>query len=329
MTSPEFNALRTLSAKVGSDPSLVQAAGGNTSIKADGVMWIKASGTWLRDAAAKDIFVPLDLARLTAALAADDPACESCTDFVRQDINPLGLRPSIETSVHGLMPQKAVVHVHCVNTIAHAIRSDAEQVLGEKLKAFNWAFVPYARPGLMLSRAIRKAYRPGVDVLVLGNHGLAVAADTVAEAEALLHRVVAALAGPVRDFGKPDLEALSKAAAGSDYRLPEDPACHALALDGAVRTFVCNNVYYPDHVVFLGTSIPASLASGAAAVALPGLGVLVNSSAKPSVEPMLRCAGDVFARLPANAPLKALTATEIDQLLNWDAEKYRQTMKQV
>ena len=105
MNTAEFKALRHLSAKVGSDPLLVQAAGGNTSIKDEGVMWIKASGTWLRDAEAKDIFVPLDFVRLSAALAADDPACESCTDFVRQDINPLGLRPSIETSVHGLMPQ--------------------------------------------------------------------------------------------------------------------------------------------------------------------------------------------------------------------------------
>ncbi len=147
----------------------------------------------------------------------------------------------------------------------------------------------------MLSRAIRKAYRPGVDVLVLGNHGLAVAADTVAEAEALMVRVVTALAGPVRDLGTPDLEALSKVAAGSDYRLPEDPACHAVALDKDVRAAACNNVYYPDHVVFLGTSIPATLASGAAAVALPGLGVLVSKTAKPSVEPMLRCAGTCSA----------------------------------
>ena len=71
------------------------------------------------------------------------------------------------------------------------------------------------------------------------------------------------------------------------------------------------------------------MASGAAAVAIPGRGVLVNVAAKPSIEPMVRCAGDVFRRLPATAPLKALTAGEIDQLLNWDAEKYRQTMKAV
>ena len=38
--------------------------------------------------------------------------------------------------------------------------------------------------------------RPGVDVLVLGNHGLAVAADTVEDAEALLDKVVAAVTRP-------------------------------------------------------------------------------------------------------------------------------------
>ena len=329
MNTTEFNALRKLSAKVGSSPLLVQAAGGNTSIKQDGVMWIKASGTWLRDAEAKDIFVPLDFARLSAALAADDPACESCTDFVRQDINPLGLRPSIETSVHGLMPQKVVVHVHCVNTIALAIRSDGEALLGEKLKDFSWAWVPYARPGLMLSRAIRKALRPGVDVLILGNHGLAVAAESVAGAEALMNKVVAALAAPIRDFGKPDLAGLSAICADSSYRLPTDVECHAFALNDETRTSVCGNVYYPDHVVFLGTAIPEDLPSDAVAVAIPGKGVLLHKDAKPSVEPMLRCAGDVFRRLPEAAALKALTAAEIDQLLNWDAEKYRQTMKAV
>lgn len=329
MNTAEFKALRRLSAQAGSDPLLVQAAGGNTSIKDDGVMWIKASGTWLRDAEAKDIFVPLDLARLSAALAADDPACESCTDFVRQDINPLGLRPSIETSVHGLMPQKIVLHVHCVNTIALAIRSDGEALLGEKLKGFSWAFVPYARPGLMLSRAIRSAWKPGVDVLILGNHGLAVAAASVPEAESLMNKVVAALAAPVRDFGTPDTPALSAMAAGSNYRLPDDAACHAIALNDEARKAACGSVFYPDHVVFLGTTIPEEVSSNAVAVAIPGKGVLLHKDAKPSVEPMLRCAGDVFRRVPAGVPLKALTAAEIDQLLNWDAEKYRQTMKAV
>lgn len=324
----EFEDLRKLSARLGADPLLVQAAGGNTSLKQGGVMWIKASGTWLMEAAAKDIFVPLDLAALGKALAEDSPDCESCVNFVRQDLNPLGLRPSIETSVHGLMPQRVVLHVHCVNTIAWAIREDAESQLSARLTAFNWSFIPYARPGLQLSRAIREALKPGSDVMVLQNHGLAVAAETVAEAAALLGRVVEALQCPLRDFGTPDMAALEALAKDTGYMPARDPHAHAPALDPMVLQLGCANVYYPDHVVFLGTEIPLDMATGAAAIAVPGKGVLVKKDAKPAIEPMLRCLGDVFRRTTADARLKQLTREEIGALLNWDAEKYRQTLNQ-
>ncbi len=326
MASDELETLRHLSARVGSDPLLVQAAGGNTSLKRDGVMWIKASGTWLRDALRSDIFVPLDLARLTAALAADDPACEACTDFVRADLNARGLRPSIETSVHGLMPQRVVIHVHCVSTIAHVIQEDAERLTTEWLKGFNWAFVPYARPGLNLARAIKQALRPSVDVLVLGNHGLAVAGESVSAAEGLLDRVVEALRLAPRSLGSPDRGALAAKATGTEYRLPDDPACHGIALDPWARDLGCAHVFYPDHAVFLGTEIPEDLGKGAPAVVVPGAGVLVHKTAKPAIEPMLRCLADVFRRLAPGTKLKALTPAEIGQLLNWDAEKYRQSL---
>jgi rhamnose utilization protein RhaD (predicted bifunctional aldolase and dehydrogenase) len=324
----EFEALRQLSAKFGADPRLVQAAGGNTSIKQQGVMWIKASGTWLMQALKTDIFVPLDLAALSQALSEDSPDCESCLLFVRQDLNASGLRPSIETSVHGLMPQRVVVHVHCVNTIALAIQENAEALLGERLFGFNWSFIPYARPGLQLSRAIRAHLKPGSNVMILQNHGLAVAASTVSEAENVLDEVVEALQCPQRVLATPDREALESASAGTDYVPARDPLAHTPALDAVTLAFGCANVYYPDHVVFLGTSIPTDISTGAVAVAVPGKGMLVRKDAKPSVEPMLRCLGDVFSRIPTDAKLKALTAAEIDQLLNWDAETYRQTLKQ-
>ncbi len=322
-----FEDLRKLSAKVGANPLLVQAAGGNTSIKQDGLMWIKASGTWLRDAETKDIFVPLDFARLQVALDADDPACEACTDFVINERNPGGLRPSIETSVHGIMPQRVVVHLHCVNTIAWAILLDAEQQLAKHLHAFNWAYVPYARPGLQLCRAIKKAKRPDTNVLVLGNHGLVVGAETVTDAKYLLEEVVAAMQRPANPPLLPDLAALTKIAAGTNYQLPEDESCHGFAMDTANCARAANAVYYPDHVVFLGQHLPATLDTEAAAVALPGLGVLVHKDAKPSVEPMLACLSNVFARIGTHEKLNPLTPHDIGALLNWDAEKYRQNLK--
>jgi len=324
----ELGDLKILSAKAGADPLLVQAAGGNTSLKDHGVMWIKASGTWLRDAASRDIFVPVDHGALMAALANNDPRCESCVDFVRGDLNALGLRPSIETTVHALMPQRVVVHVHCVNTIAWAIRSDGEAQLGEKLKGFNWSFIPYARPGLPLSAAIAARRKPGTDVLVLGNHGLVVAADTVAAAEALLDAVVNAVRRSARAAKAPDLKALTKLVAGTDYVVAPDPETHALATDELALKRGARAVFYPDHVVFLGTEVSTSLAQGGPLIALSGLGVLLRKDAKPAIEPMGRCLADVMRRVEEHDPLAALTAGDIDRLVNWDAEKYRQTLTQ-
>ena len=323
----ELDRLRTLSARVGSDPLLVQAAGGNTSLKDDGVMWIKASGTWLKDAMARDIFVPLDHAAILAALAKNDPACESCTSFVRTDLNSTGLRPSIETTVHALMPQRVVVHVHCVNTIAWAIRADGELRLAEKLKGFDWAWIPYARPGLPLAGAIAARMRKGVNVLVLGNHGLAVAADSVEDAEALLDKVVAAVTRPVRAAAKVDRAALERQSAGTPYSPAVMDETHALATDPLALKRGQHEVFYPDHVVFLGVGVATTFDGNPPLVAIPGVGVLIREDAKPAIEPMGRCLADVMRRVEENDPLVALTDEDVDRLVNWDAEKYRQTLK--
>jgi hypothetical protein len=132
----------------------------------------------------------------------------------------------------------------------------------------------------------------------------------------------------MRSCAEADLEQLHKVSANSDYTPASHVIAHVPALDSSALHLGCTNVYYPDHVVFLGTSIPTDMKSNAPAVAVPGQGVLVRKDAKPSIEPMLRCLGDVFLRTTFDATLKALSATEIDQLLNWDAEKYRQTLKQ-
>jgi rhamnose utilization protein RhaD (predicted bifunctional aldolase and dehydrogenase) len=323
----EREKLRRLSARVGQDPLLVQAAGGNTSLKENDVMWIKASGTWLKDAEARDLFVPLDHAAIMEGLAKNDPACESCTAFVRTDLNSTGLRPSIETTVHALMPQRVVVHVHCVNTIAWAIRSDAEQRLAEKLRGFNWAFIPYARPGLPLAGAIAARLRPGIDVLVLGNHGLAVAADDVDAADALLARVVDALRRPLRAAAAVDMAALERHAAGTPYSPASMPETHALATDPLALKRGASAVFYPDHVVFLGVGVATSFAGDPPLVAIPGVGVLIRKDAKPAIEPMGRCLADVMRRVEEQDALVALTDEDVDRLVNWDAEKYRQTLK--
>jgi rhamnose utilization protein RhaD (predicted bifunctional aldolase and dehydrogenase) len=318
--NPELDRLRALSAECGADIRLVQAAGGNTSVKQDGVMWIKASGTWLKDAAEKDIFVPVAIEPLRAGLASGDPACENCLAYTIDKLNPLSLRPSIETTVHAIMPHRVVVHVHCVETISWAVRQDAKTHLAKRLGDFNWRLVPYVRPGLPLAQAIRSAGGPDADVLIFANHGLAVAANDVAEARVLLFAVVAALRVSPRSATAPVLDGLAK----DGYRLPRDAQAHAVACDPISLAYAKRGSYYPDHVIFIGSGI--SNEAGSPLRVVPGKGVLIAESAKPAVEPMARCLAEVLARIEPGAALHTLTAADEYRLLNWEAEVYRQTM---
>jgi rhamnose utilization protein RhaD (predicted bifunctional aldolase and dehydrogenase) len=326
MADPERDALRSLSATLGRNRLLVQAAGGNTSVKQGGVMWVKASGTWLMHAEEKDIFVPVALAPLLKGLAAGDPACESCTGFVCADLNGNALRPSIETTVHALMPQRVVLHVHCVETLSWAVRMDAETLLAPKLKQFRWRFIPYARPGLPLAHAIRERIESDTDVLVLGNHGLVAAADTIEDAARLLNAVAASLAAPARPSVPPGLEVLETLVRGTPYRVPRDPRIHSLACDPVSLRFALAGTPYPDHAIFLGGGAALWPADARLALA-PGRGTLIHSAApEAAADAMALCLADVLARLEPTAKLRVLTDEDLGRLLNWDAEKYRQAL---
>ncbi|MBB6465656.1 rhamnose utilization protein RhaD (predicted bifunctional aldolase and dehydrogenase) [Aminobacter lissarensis] len=334
----ELEQLKAVSARIGGDPLLTQGAGGNTSLKVGGTLWIKASGTWLAHALERDIMVPVEMAPLIAAVEAIDPAAEQAHQFIVSALNSSGLRPSIETTVHALMPQRVVLHVHCVDTIAHAVRSDCVEQVGPRLDGLNWAYVPYARPGLPLALAISEHRGQRPDVLILANHGLVVAADTVAGAEALLEDVKARLKIPAREARSFGSEKLAQLASGNDYRLPQSDAAHAAATDPASLNLAAKGSLYPDHVIFLGTgsvtardgedvaAVVTRLGTSPVSILFPGTGVLMRTDATPGADVMARCLADVLSRIPENAPMRALTAEEHLQLTDWDAEKYRQDL---
>ena len=60
--------IKSYCAQIGSDPLLVQGAGGNVSWKDGNTLWIKGSGSWLSDALDDEIFIPVDLYNLNKAI---------------------------------------------------------------------------------------------------------------------------------------------------------------------------------------------------------------------------------------------------------------------
>ena len=338
-TAPsDLQTLRRFSAAIGADPLLIQAAGGNTSVKDGAVMWIKASGTLLADALTHDIFVPVDLPAMRSAIAERQPRADQPAEFALSGT----LRPSIETSLHAVFSQLIVVHVHCVNTLAIVIRPDAKALLAERLQGFDWAFVPYGKPGADVAALVMDALGPKTDVMLLGNHGLIVAAETVEAAQMLLAHTVAALSAPVRASLRPDLRTLATHATADFVTLPADHPAHQLALFPDLIAIADAGSLYPDHVIFLGIGVTVlardetcdqagsrratSGLTPPALILVPGAGALMRADAPSGALALAQCLGDVLLRLPEGAAVQTLTFGQNADLLNWDAEKYRQAL---
>lgn len=334
---PAFAELRAVSARLGADPLQVQGAGGNTSLKRGDAMLIKASGLWLAEAETRDVFVPVDLAGLRAAVERDDPGAEAALDHVPAEANPGGLRPSIETTVHAVCPAPVALHTHCVATIAVAMRADGEAVAMAALGGLGAVWVPYVKPGLRLAREIAARLKADTRLIVLGNHGIVACADAPGEAAALLAEAAARLAPAAILDGAAPAPALAEALRGSGYRPLDAPATQALALDPARLARAAAGSFWPDHVIFLGRGLACALPGEMAAQAaerlgrpallfLPGLGAAAREDASAGALALAACVGDVFARAAEGAAFRPFTAGEEDALLNWDAEKYRQSL---
>lgn len=329
---PECRALLRYAAQIGRDAALVQGAGGNVSLKRDGVLWVKASGTWLMHAEARPILVPVHLEKLLAALhEAGGAVPEDTAPFVADALNVSGLRPSSETTLHAALPHPVVVHVHCVETVAWVARADAEAAIAPLLAGLHWAFIPYVRPGAPLTRQILARTAPETDVLVLGKHGLVVGGASTDAAASLLADVQHRLRRPARALPPPRHASLARLAEGTDYEPAEHSAIHAIAMDPASLAVARLGSFYPDHVVFLGPGIvelPPGPPPGRKApmLAAPGIGVLLRRDATAGAAAMARCLADVLARLDPSEPLAPLSRADEAELLGWDAEQYRQKL---
>lgn len=321
-------------AKIGSDPLLVQGAGGNVSWKEDTTLWVKGSGTWLANAQNDEIFVPVALTQLQDAILQNDYSATPQTLFNSK------LRPSIETMLHALLPHKVVVHVHAVEILAHLVRSDFKatfvQLLGDEVR---WIAVGYHKPGAELAQAIAATMelRPDANVVFLQNHGVVVGGENVAKVDRTLRLLTTSLSTSerLRSTVVTNNE-MAKMVAVYGYepvplskvqQLAIDPYCYyRLHQDWAL---------YPDHVVFLGAE-PILIESKQDIlqyqlnkkfpdlIFVKGTGVFQQKDLGAARYAYLQCYYEVISRQDEKAELVTLQQNDIAALLNWEAEKFRQ-----
>ncbi|HEU4599268.1 MAG TPA: SDR family oxidoreductase [Solirubrobacterales bacterium] len=186
-------ALVRLSNRIGQDPRLVQPGGGNTSVKLDGTLLVKGSGTDLRTIG-PDGFTRLSLARLNTLADAESMSDAEMMRFMAGCMLGEGPAPSVETPLHSLLPHRVIAHTHDVATMSLTNVPDAtaERLLGELFEG-GIVYVPYTRPGFPLARAVGRMVGriPERAIgLALAHHGLVVWGDDADEAERRLREVV-------------------------------------------------------------------------------------------------------------------------------------------
>jgi rhamnose utilization protein RhaD (predicted bifunctional aldolase and dehydrogenase) len=321
----EIASLRELSARLGSDPLLVQASNGNTSIKLDGVLWIKASGKWLAHAMQEEMLVPLELAEVK------EPIQNHVDIMPRYALNG-HLRPSIETPMHAILQHRVVIHVHSINAIALAIRLDGPALLEERLAGLQWRWIPYVASGIPLAREIEKAVAsaPDTNVLILGNHGLVVCGTDCCAAEELLREVERRLAITPRRFPKPDTTVLAVIARFSRWQFPDVATLHALGTDAVSRKILKGGVLYPCQAIFLGQTMPLLPPAAVVSkfpegvngkdktppfVAVERSGVMLNEKMSTAARATLIGLAQVTQRTEESAPLRYLKEAEVSDVL--------------
>ncbi len=324
----ELTRLRELSARIGSDPLLTQASTGNTSMKRDGVLWIKASGKWMANAMHEDILTPLDLAEVK--------------ECVKQKVDPAELHAhaSIETAMHAVLPHRVVLHVHSVNTIAWAVRQDAQIQLEQRLGGLRWQWISYVPSGLPLAREVEKVLSASADtnVFVLGNHGLVVSGDDCDAVEDLLCQVEQRLAICPRPAATTDHALLAEIAGGSSWGLPDADEVHALGADAISRAVLSGGLLYPCQSIFSNSSTPevfrpvpcpdpgdqwGSRYCTRSFLIIEGRGVIVRRNMTASQSAMMTGLAQVVQRISPSAPLRYLTEEEAASSSSTIAARYR------
>jgi NAD(P)-dependent dehydrogenase (short-subunit alcohol dehydrogenase family)/rhamnose utilization protein RhaD (predicted bifunctional aldolase and dehydrogenase) len=207
-----INELIEVSRYYGRKKEFVIAGGGNTSFKNETNLWIKASGVGLAEIS-ENGFCVLDrikLNQLPEMQFSEDSATreeEVKNALLSSRVDPSsGLRPSVETSLHNLFAYSYVVHTHMtlVNGLmcSNMAEQKSREIFGEKV-----LYIPYSDPGFVLFKIIadkiaeyKVKFLSDPKVVLIQNHGIFVAADTIDEIKEIYSDVENKLKAAFKDF---------------------------------------------------------------------------------------------------------------------------------
>jgi len=177
---------------IGAESSLVVWGGGNTSIKTReqdhrgrdiDVLRVKGSGSDLKSIQRKD-FPGVRMDDILALLPRADMGDQEMVSYLAHALqDPGGVRPSIETLLHGFVGAHAVVHTHADAIVSLTNNDRARETLTD-VYGKDVIALDYRRPVFRISRDVADTIRaePQAKALVLAKHGTICWGATIKEA---------------------------------------------------------------------------------------------------------------------------------------------------
>jgi len=263
--------------RLGSDPRNTNYAGGNTSAKGTAtdpvtgedveLLWVKGSGGDLGTLTAAGLAV-LRLDRLRALVgvypgvdredemvAAFDFCLHGLGGVVGSGPAGRGAAPSIDTTMHGLVAQPHVDHLHPDSGIALATAADGEKLTAECF-GDRVVWVPWRRPGFQLGLDIAAiaAANPQAIGCILGGHGITAWGESSGECEARSLEIIRTATEFIAANGRP--EPFGSVIAGYEPLPAAQRRARAAALAPVIRGLVSTDRpqvgHYTDTEVVLG-----------------------------------------------------------------------------
>ncbi len=249
---------------LGSDDNLVLHGGGNTSLKEDGILYVKGSG-WDLSTIKKEGFSPVNLQVLK-----DMAMLESLNDgeMVKNQKEAMtdknAPNPSVEAILHAIIPYKFVDHTH-----ADAIVTISNSINGEKLikEIFpNFLIIPYVMPGFILAKTVQKMSKSlnwqKCRGIILHHHGIFTFGDdakssydkmimAVGQAEVLLEKNTKIQLPKVKpiDFDLSDLKRIISKEKGYEVILKINQSKEALYYSFLEDKKLSKGVLTPEHII--------------------------------------------------------------------------------
>ena len=345
----EFIKFLEFSKEVGLDSSMVQAAGGNTSIKLGDTMWVKASGKWLMNACSEEIMVPVKTSKVKSILKNEGPNDEELINKTISDDSNTNLRPSVETPLHAALDFKYVLHTHDVNIISFAILKNSKIKLDELLRGFKWKFIPYIKPGIELSKLLLQIKSREDNVFILQNHGLIVCGDDLDEIKKLNLKIRDCLQNELNKniiIKSEDNNNFEINLNNTQYKILNEDYAFDLANNKSWLKKISLGAFLPDVLIFLGPKIlqikpdekklsfklnklsKLSLPFNSCII-LSGYGVIIRKDSLNGTIEMIKLLYELMHRVPEEEELEYFNDGQVLSLLNWEAEHYRQKINQI